>query len=49
MHFACNAVMFHEDVSRFLGLWFETGHAVAYLVEAPCYKPEGRDEVDFFN
>jgi hypothetical protein len=29
------------------------GHAVAWLVEALCYKPEGAgsspDEVDFFN
>jgi hypothetical protein len=25
------------------------GDAVAYLVEALCYKPEGPDEVDFFN
>jgi hypothetical protein len=34
-----------------LSAWL--GHAVAYLVEALCYKPEGPgsnpDEVDFFN
>jgi hypothetical protein len=42
------------SMSPLRGVLYPLGNAVVYLVEALCYKPEGRlfrvpDEVDFFN